>query len=668
MKFNRFLASIVAGTALLGGLVGCNDEDFIEEHSYKYDDGSFYTSESDMEMGIAACYAEMQYLMYGNMHTAHSWMIQGVGLDTFAQTSSNDCFSNWRDKMLASNGYSRHWFDYGYVLINRCNTVIDMIDERTSVEYSTATKKNELRAEAVFLRAWAYRFLAGMFGNVVIMEHRTTEARYDYAPNTRQEVWEFVKSDLQFAAENLPTTPRKLGCVTRAAADAYLAEICLALGDFQEAVDAATRVISKQDGNYQIMTTRFGSRKDEKTDRYGNALNPYWDLFRGSWGNNGSGAGVKKADDSNPNSADNLEAIWVAQFNYGTYSTGGGGDSWWRTHCSAVETSWSSSLVIGNQTTRAKKNGDKFYVLGDDVACFAEGVNATSNYSDIPGCGKRHVANIARDSSGARVSYLGTICIPNEYVYGELWDDPNDFRGSEVMIQRNMYVPGGRRWFDVKKEMYARAEAAKGTEDEAVMAVQASDTTALFPRLWKLTDDFHPNGNNKEYDVDWYMLRVPEVYLLRAEAYLALNQKGKAAEDINVVRRRAGAKDCTADQINIDYILDERTRELLIEEDRWITLNRLSVNPNCTYISDCYPVQDETTSNTMYERVRKYGFGYENVANNESYGRDAYVDKDGKTRHHPNFRPFNYQYPIPTQVIQSNKDYEYPQNTGYSAN
>mgnify|MGYP002711704104 CR=1 FL=1 len=82
-----------------------------------------------------------------------------------------------------------------------------------------------------------------------------------------------------------------------------------------EAIQAATRVISGADGDYHLMTARYGQRKDESTDRYGHSLNPYWDLFQ---------IGNQNFEDGNN------EAIWVAQFNYGTYSTGGGGNSWWR--------------------------------------------------------------------------------------------------------------------------------------------------------------------------------------------------------------------------------------------------------------------------------------------------------------------------------------------------
>ena len=63
----------------------------------------------------------------------------------------------------------------------------------------------------------------------------------------------------------------------------------------------------------------------------------------------------------------------------------------------------------------------------------------------------------------------------------------------------------------------------------------------------------------------------------------------------------------------------------------------------------------------MYERVHKYGFGYENAPGS----RESYIDINGKTRHYSNFKPHNYVFPIPVQIIQSNKDFDIPQNDGY---
>jgi hypothetical protein len=116
-------------------------------------------------------------------------MIEGYGLDTFAPTSGTaDGYGGRWAGLNSSSGYTRHWYDNLYTLVNRANTVIDMMDERTSIEYSSETRKAEIRATAVFFRGWAYRVLAGMYGNVPILDHRTTEIQTGYVPNTREEV------------------------------------------------------------------------------------------------------------------------------------------------------------------------------------------------------------------------------------------------------------------------------------------------------------------------------------------------------------------------------------------------------------------------------------------------------------------------------------------------
>jgi len=568
--------------------------------------------------------------------------------------------------------------------------------------------KNNLRAEAVFLRAWAFRVITGMFGQVVYSEHMTQEARYDYTMNTREEAWQKLAADFEYAEQNLPATPRLMGTVTKAAAAHYLAEVYLCLGEFQKAEQAASRVIDKTDGNYQLMTTRFGNRADQAVDRYGNSLaapqGAYWDLFRSS--------GMTKvgdfAADSNPNDPGNHEAIWVAQIDYtvgqDNWPLGGSGDSWWRMHKPVLESTFAPWIPMGGKNgTRTQKWYDpsdpraytkegelkadkktkvtkdeigyveeKFYVFTADATCFPEGVEpagAGTPAADIPEAQGRKLAyNLSTriDSLACRAQGNGAATslglIPSEFVVrpagdilGSYWDDPNDFRGSEVMIQRDYYTPSGKKWSEVKKQVKARVDAG-------LYNITAADTTNITPRFWKFSDDRHIfDAGNAYYDTDWYMIRIAETYLLRAEARLAQGNKAGAAQDINVLRSRAGAKPCTADQVNIDYILDERVRELFGEEQRWVTLSRLSCNPHASYISDCYPTQNTTTSNTFYERVRKYGVGYEN----EDRGRDAYTDALGNTRHRPNIKPHNYVLPIPIQIIQSNKDVKIEQNPGY---
>jgi starch-binding outer membrane protein, SusD/RagB family len=124
---------------------------------------------------------------------------------------------------------------------------------------------------------------------------------------------------------------------------------------------------------------------------------------------------------------------------------------------------------------------------------------------------------------------------------------------------------------------------------------------------------------------DQYMFRLAETYLLRAEAYLKLNMKDLAANDINEVRNRANATPVDAANVTLDYILDERIGELGIEEKRRLTLGRVGAD-------------------VFYDRVTRY---------NPYYSLGA-----------PFSRTFTL-YAIPQTAIDANKDAVLEQNHGY---
>jgi hypothetical protein len=73
---------------------------------------------------------------------------------------------------------------------------------------------------------------------------------------------------------------------------------------------------------------------------------------------------------------------------------------------------------------------------------------------------------------------------------------------------------------------------------------------------------------------DFILMRLGETYLLMAEAQFKQNKLADAAASLNVIRDRAHAAPVTAAQVTMDFILDERVRELLAEENRRMTLMR----------------------------------------------------------------------------------------------
>jgi len=114
-------------------------------------------------------------------------------------------------------------------------------------------------------------------------------------------------------------------------------------------------------------------------------------------------------------------------------------------------------------------------------------------------------------------------------------------------------------------------------------------TNQLFPSVRKFDDS--TRGDNNDYsDRPYILFRFADVYLIAAEAAV----KGgatlqDAANLINVLRTRAALKayqtpaqyaaavttqQITSAQVTLDFILDERSRELFAEDTRWWDLSR----------------------------------------------------------------------------------------------
>jgi hypothetical protein len=102
----------------------------------------------------------------------------------------------------------------------------------------------------------------------------------------------------------------------------------------------------------------------------------------------------------------------------------------------------------------------------------------------------------------------------------------------------------------------------------------------LFPTIAKFFDPRRPTIQWERGSRDWFVMRLADAYLLRAEARFKQNNSAGAAEDINVVRTRAAKPGKTAEMqitagdVTIDRILLERALELDAEQMRWFDLVR----------------------------------------------------------------------------------------------
>jgi hypothetical protein len=426
---------------------------------------------------------------------------------------------------------SNHWRAL-YKIVAESNTIIS----RIPASQLSATDQKLFEARGRFFRAFAYRALAYIWGGVPLETKEVTDPKIDYVRATRKEVYTQVISDLVFAAANLPSITSstiKDGEISSQAANHLLAEVYIADGQFANAVTAASAVISSP--GVALMTARFGSRKTEVPG------DVYWDLFR-------------KGNQNRKNGSGNTEALWVIQIE--TDVPGGAAIS---------TTSFASGDGFSLERVHAPLVRD---VTVNNVATF---LWPADNYS----CGGRGVGFWA----------------PSKYFIDSVYssDPVNDIRNANHNFVRKFKVTNpASPLYNTDLDFANLPAGTKGTSGATLTSGVPS--RAFYPYQTKCTEPGghptnllvlpapYPNalkgGAGFTYQ-DQYLFRLAETYLLRAEANLGAGNTGAAAADINVVRARSNAAPVTAGNVNIDYILDERIRELGVEEKRMLTLMRL---------------------------------------------------------------------------------------------
>lgn len=227
-------------------------------------------------------------------------------------------------------------------------------------------------------------------------------------------------------------------------------------------------------------------------------------------------------------------------------------------------------------------------------------------YQNVPGL------QIADSLGGRGIGRVGpTTAFLN--LYG-----PGDMRNENNNIRRNWYynnastLPAGKKLGDLV------------TFNPADPNFITMTTINMYPTVTKFDFGVQGRGGPATYigmDKDRAQYRLAETYLLLAEAKLLNNDKAGAAIALNAVRSRSRALSISGAEVDMNFILDERARELYGEEYRRITLSRTGM---------------------FLQRVK---------AMNPQVAASV-ADK-------------NKFFPIPQTVIDGNPGAKFPQNPGY---
>ena len=546
----------------------CSDDFLKEVPLDRFSPENLLTNEAGYDAAVVALYegARQEHIIASN-----NFEYMTVGTDQ-TQWGRNDSRGNKDYSLLNSNlDATIVYWDWAYKqMILRANLILEDINN-PSLTISTEARNN-IKGQALFFRGYTYNFLANIYGGVPIVDTRLTEPKFDFVRNTRAEVLRFAAKDLEQAAELLPLDVKD-GRIPRVASFHLLSEVYISLGMetkdaafYDKSISAASKVINKEAGDYQLITARFGPAATKPGDVFS-------DIFAQGQINKSSG---------------NKEVMWAWQFE----STTPGG---------------AYGVSAGNNSIRYW--GPQPHTLKSPNG----------------------VLNLVVDSLGRGIG----VNSPTNYLKYDIWKlDPKDMRNSEYNFKRVFYWnnPADKEYFG--KPIIAK-KGANGNlfiarNDGSLTTTTLDTLLAYYPLITKiigspLNNDLLSGNSSKDFS----RMRVAETYLLRAEAYLRKGDLANAAKDINVIRTRAKAKSIQNSDVTEDFILDERSRELVVEEPRLRTLIRMG---------------------RLVDRVRKYN-SEPSVPNGPS---------SGKT-----IKDYNKFWPIPQKVIDANTGAKFEQNPGY---
>lgn len=548
-------------------ITSCNEDEILKESPLDFlAPENAYTSVDGIRQGISGLHDNVRdNWIYGDQDQGSIW--KGVATDIAfhgEDPNSTRFCCNYVNYLVPASTYVKQYWYPNYQIIQRANVLIESINNADETIWSDDAQKQAYLAEAMFFRAYAYRIMVAMFGDIPLVTEVINSAKADFTRDPKATIYSQMETDFKFAAENLPLPGEEEapGRVTQGAAWHYLAELYITIGEYQKAVDAATKVISGYD--YALMTERFGST----VDVFGTG-DVYLDLF--AYGNQ--------------NLSENKEAIWVVQFE--PLVTGGD--------------QWVGERAFGPAYFRMGNTPDGFKAFRGEL------VNGVyTGYSDTLG----------RPVSWIRPTYYAT-----NLIWESDWN--NDIRNAKHNIKRDFYYDNPASAYHGKKIDFSLYPA--GARDAIRDTCQY-----IYPYFMKFADPLNHFTNEVQSGggyshKDQYEIRLAETYLLRAEAYINLSRNDLAAADINAIRNRAHATPVAVADVDIDYLLDERARELYGEEERQITLRRVG---------------------KLVERVRKY--------NNNPLNPGL------------NIQDYHVLWPIPQTQIDLNIDVVMEQNPGYN--
>ncbi|MFT3825327.1 MAG: RagB/SusD family nutrient uptake outer membrane protein [Chitinophagaceae bacterium] len=537
---------IYSVAALLLSLTACKK--YLEEHAVSQVSYQLYETQAGLEGALVSAYNTMRM----GVSSERMLTFSDAGTDLFTVGSDgNTAFNQYLSTLSSLDGKITDFWDYHYNGISECNVTLKYLPKVAM----TATRKLEMEGEARFLRAYYFFNLVQHYGKVPLVLEAYETAKTDFKREAVKTIYDTIISDLHIAYNQLPKAAAAQGRAYKAAAAHLMAKVYLARAsatsttqqqirgtqatDLDSAITYAGRVVNQELGTFSLVPD-------------------FANLF-------------------SINNQVNSEVIFAVQFTT-TQLDNGSGNQMHLYHVpqyDAINTKiLARSLDYGRPYRRVRPTPYVYNGLFGGTRKYDSRFVKSFIWGYLANVAATGITTTAGNKVDVKVGDTAVYFSPIYYnTQTELDAATQENKRFAVFMPLNSFLAFSRN--------------------------------NLFPGLRKWVDPLRPTTNETNGGRDWMVMRYGETLLLLAEAYGRKGDFTNAAKYINMVRERAAYKagenktiqywtfeggdyndrtastvtqmQVTAAQLStgfVDFILEERGRELLGELDRWEDLNR----------------------------------------------------------------------------------------------